>query len=182
MDDSDVAFLDPGSFAGGNHQGEVDQPGNGPAVPPQKPHRMAASRPCQFQGGADIPGGPAGGTPDDHIAGYGQRLNLPGKDGIKSVVVPNGGQNGTVGGERNSGKTAPLHLEPADDLGRQVLRIRRRPAITHDKQFVPGAERPNQQVDSLGDAEGEIPLDERDDLAMGAQLTDDPTLHNPLPH
>src|SRR5580704_14492706 len=65
----------------------------------------------------------AGGDADGHVTGARQSLHLPGKDLIKSVVVPDGRNTGTVHRERQCRQSRPVERKASNKFRGDMLRV-----------------------------------------------------------
>src|SRR5690606_25675827 len=68
------------------------------------------------------------------------RAHLPGVDLVGAEVVGDRGERRGVGVQRDRRVRLPVGAEPADQLGREVLGLRRRPAVAAGQQPAPGRE------------------------------------------
>ena len=72
-----------------------------------------------------------------HVPGLAKRAYLLGVDDIEAVVVGDGGQDRTVGGQRNGRQFLALGFEAADQFGGKVLRIGRRATVAEASSGLP---------------------------------------------
>ena len=103
-----------------------------PPLRPVKPITIASSARGRMDRLDDVRRVAGGGQCPDHVAGPHQGLDLPGEDVAETVVVADGQQVGGIRGQGDRRQGAPLALEPADQLGRDVLGVGRAAAVAED--------------------------------------------------
>ncbi len=123
MPGEQVHLLDAGGVAGRNGEEMIAQRGHASAALAREADGTQVLGACSLQCGDDIAAVAAGGDADDQVSGLAQCLHLAGKDGIKAVIVADGGQNRGVRGERNRGHAATFAAEAPDDLCGQMLGV-----------------------------------------------------------
>jgi hypothetical protein len=93
----------------------------------------------------------ARGEGEQHVAGRAQRRDLLGEDDFVAVVVADRGEDRGVDGEGDRGEARALALEPADELGREVLGVGRRAAVAAHQDLAPAGDAADQRTDRVGD-------------------------------
>jgi hypothetical protein len=71
------------------------------------------------------------------------RLDLPGKDLFKTMVVADRRQDGRIRRQGDGGETRTLHREATHQFCRNVLRVGRAPAISCQQDLAPGLQTGN---------------------------------------
>ena len=97
-------------------------------APGQSDHRHLALV-CGVDRFDDVARVAAGRDRQQHVVGLAQRAHLLGKHLIEIVVVGDRCQRRRIGRERNGRQRRTFHLEAVQQLGAEMLRVGRRPAV-----------------------------------------------------
>ena len=100
------------------------------ATPPREPDHHHLTRVRRLNSGQHIGRVPAGGYGQQHITGRAQRAHLAGKNNVEIVIVGDGRDDGTVGGQCDGALLGALAFKPPYKLCRKVLSIGRRAPVT----------------------------------------------------
>jgi hypothetical protein len=129
----------------------VAQPGERVgAGPGERPHLRVAT-PGRLRRGEQVVAAAAGGQQDQHVTGAGVGADLAGEDVPEAVVVADRGHGGRVGVQRDRGQRTAFALEAAHELGGEVLRLGRAPAVARDEQLVAAGEPVGQRAAPPGE-------------------------------
>lgn len=93
---------------------------------------------CRLYGFDNIFRTPAGTDSHGNIIFSSQSRNLFGEDFVKVIIIPDAGDDGGVGGERQRRKGRPFNLKPVNEFGGNMLGIRGTPAVSENQDFVTG--------------------------------------------
>ena len=157
--------------------------GHAPTVAARQRHRGQAQFARGDQGGQDVGRVAAGRNRQQHVAGTTQGADLPGEDLLEGVVVGDGGQRRTVGGQRDGGQSRPFDLEAVDQFGGEMLGVGGGAAVAASQNLVASPQPLGQMFGGLNDKRsqgGEGTLLGRD--AGGEMLLDAREwFHHPYP-
>ena len=81
-----------------------------------------------------------GGEPDRDVTGAAERLELAGEDVVERAVVRDRGEQRAVGGQRDRREAGAVDEVAADELGREVLALRRAAAVAEPEDRAAGAQ------------------------------------------
>ena len=91
---------------------------------------------------------------EQHVALGAQRAHLLREHLLERVVVRDGGEDRSVGGQRNRRQLRALALEAADHLGGEMLGVGRRAAVAAGEDLAVGEEARREQVRGAGERRG----------------------------
>ena len=88
----------------------------------------------------DVGRAPRGGDCDEDVAGPSQPPDLPFEGTLEAIIIADRGNNGAVGGQRDSRQRMAVKIQPRQEFAGDMLRVGGAAAISRDQQFIPGAE------------------------------------------
>ena len=147
MGGDDVDLLDEGGDHRGRAQQQVAMLRRGAARrggealragEAERDHAALARRPQRQH---DVRRAAGGGDAEQHVAGAAERMHLPLEHMDKAVIVADGGQRRTVGGQGDGGQRGAVVVHARDEFGGDVLGVGGAAAIAGDQQLAAAAQR-----------------------------------------
>src|SRR4051794_11873093 len=124
-----VHHLDLAGLVRPDDDGMVYLCGEQSAIATKKGGRAGGAGPRRSGGRYQVGAPAAGAVKHQQVARSAEGVDLPGEDLLEAEVVPGGGEERGVGGERDGGERPTGEPEAHDVLGGQVLRVRRAAAV-----------------------------------------------------
>src|SRR5258708_7679766 len=145
--DREVRFLDVCSDFAGDAYGNICEIPQTAAIACQD-EGLDPKRTGGFDSVNDISRSAAGADPEKHVAWLAQSLDLACEDPLEIEVVRVGGQERSVGRERQCGQrwTNEIAGEPAGEFGRKMLAIGGTASVPAQQQLATGLKGPGNQL------------------------------------
>ena len=89
---------------------------------------------CRFNGFDDVGGIARSGNADQHVARTAQRAHLLAENMLETVVVADGGQRGSIGGQGDGGQLHAFLFKTSGHFGGKMLRVGSRTAVAANQE------------------------------------------------
>ncbi len=134
-------LLDHGEAVGWYTDREIDSSPDPSGRPTEQGGGPRISSPCRAQSPHHVVRVAARGETNDDVAGLDERVDLPFEHPLESVVIPHGREHTGVRCQRYGGQRCSLIQEPPDELGSDMLRGCRAPAVSEQEDASSALER-----------------------------------------
>src|SRR6266436_8007379 len=136
----DMGFLNSRSLVAGDTNAVIHDIPQLPSGLPRKPDRKQFLLPRLTDGLKHVGGVSTRADGKSHVTSISHSLDLACKHVVKGIVVADGGQGGSIGGQGPARQASSFFEEPSAQLRRQMLGVCRAAAISKEENLFAGAE------------------------------------------